>query len=31
MKPPTRELVGWLAFAAFVVAVWRLRRALEPR
>jgi len=31
LKPVARELVAWSAFAAFVVLVWRLRRALEPR
>jgi hypothetical protein len=31
LKPAAREIVGWTAFAAFAVLVWRLRRALEPR
>lgn len=31
MRSVARELAGWTAFAGFVVLVWRLRRALEPR
>jgi hypothetical protein len=31
LKAEIREVAAWTVFAAFVVLVWRLRRALEPR